>query len=82
MILPYLETHYNWKFVFYFFIFCIFVCLKFIFYMMIREIDCLGRFFAKICACCCRRDDGVIRTPPGPSSPLLEADDDEEPVRT
>jgi len=54
MILPLLENNYNWHFVFYFFIFCIFVCLKFIFYMMTREIECLGRCCTRIFRCCRR----------------------------
>lgn len=64
MILPVLENNYDWHFVFYFFIFCIFVCLKFIFYMMTREIKCLGRCCAKIFGCC-----GRERSASSPSSP-------------
>jgi len=73
MILPLVENNYDWHFVFYFFIFCIFLCLKFIFYMMTREIKCLGRCCARIFACC-KREGRVASPPSGASSPQLEAD--------
>merc|ERR550534_1772954 len=75
MILPLLENNYGWKFVFYFFIFCIFLCLKFIFYMMTREIKCLRQCCARMFGCCKR--DEVARPPSGANSPPLEADYDD-----
>lgn len=72
MILPEVENHYDWKFVFYFFMFCIFVTLKFIFYMMTREIECLRRFCGRCCSCC-TKNAATVRPPSGANSPPLEA---------